>query len=493
MCGGKIMINNHTKGSSLTIDDLYFIYENATDFFVAIKGISLQFRAGEISLLMGSSGSGKTTLLNLINGSLQPTSGTITYRNSTSSTNPKIALLDQFSYSLFRYGNSVNETLKLFSRNLDNSFNISLNTLNMAMSKHTPISKLSFGEAQRLALLVCLQNDPEIILLDEPTAQLDKENTEEIISTLKKLKKHNKMIILATHDLRLVPFCDRIFNLSEGFIDSVHHEKEKSEIIFRVPSIAGGAVKIPSYILDYWDYPTHLIYKFDVETKLVTLLSSNDNKIHIPFKFPWDYFERLEQQPWLECSNVSINTPDDRKLPVPNELILSGGSIICFIGPSGSGKTTFIRFISKTLNRNFRTSGKIIYSDYQENNIGFVLQHDPYLAQLTVIEHVYWILDSDKKINIFHKILKYFGVSFDLTRQFSKYSGGQKYIMALAIMLAQKPSIFILDETLANFDKQIKDKVLDIFYKLSELNHLIIISTHDMKVAEIATSKIFFK
>lgn len=87
--------------------------------------------------------------------------------------------------------------------------------------------ELSGGERQRVAIARALYNDPTIILADEPTASLDTEKAYEVVQILaKEAKERNKAIIMVTHDLRLVTYCDKVYTMSDGVL----HETSKQEI-----------------------------------------------------------------------------------------------------------------------------------------------------------------------------------------------------------------------------------------------------------------------
>lgn len=201
-------------------------YENTNKEFYALKDINLNIKKSSCVVLKGVSGSGKSTLLSLIATLQKPTSGEIVVENES------IAKLPDFHASNFRARKIgfIFQSFNLFNE-LSVKDNISLpliplgfsqkqidekviNTLKLANILHKKdelVSNLSGGEKQRCAIARALVNNCEIILCDEPTANLDYENSKNFIEILKELKELKKTIIIATHD----PIFDNL-----DFVDS---------------------------------------------------------------------------------------------------------------------------------------------------------------------------------------------------------------------------------------------------------------------------------
>ncbi|MFX4233434.1 ABC transporter ATP-binding protein [Aliarcobacter butzleri] len=201
-------------------------YENTNKEFYALKDINLNIKKSSCVVLKGVSGSGKSTLLSLIATLQKPTTGEIVVENES------IAKLPDFHASNFRARKIgfIFQSFNLFNE-LSVKDNISLpliplgfsqkqidekviNTLKLANILHKKdelVSNLSGGEKQRCAIARALVNNCEIILCDEPTANLDYENSKNFIEILKELKELKKTIIIATHD----PIFDNL-----DFVDS---------------------------------------------------------------------------------------------------------------------------------------------------------------------------------------------------------------------------------------------------------------------------------
>lgn len=190
-------------------------YENTNKEFYALKDINLNIKKSSCVVLKGVSGSGKSTLLSLIATLQKPTSGEIVVENESIAKLPdfhasnfrarKIGFIFQ-SFNLFNEL-SVKDNISLpliplgFSqKQIDEKVINTLKLSNILHKKDELVSNLSGGEKQRCAIARALVNDCEIILCDEPTANLDYENSKNFIEILKELKELKKTIIIATHD-----------------------------------------------------------------------------------------------------------------------------------------------------------------------------------------------------------------------------------------------------------------------------------------------------
>lgn len=201
-------------------------YENTNKEFYALKDINLNIKKSSCVVLKGVSGSGKSTLLSLIATLQKPTSGEIVVENESIAKLPdfhasnfrarKIGFIFQ-SFNLFNeLSVKDNITLPLIplgfsQKQIDEKVINTLKLANILHKKDELVSNLSGGEKQRCAIARALVNDCEIILCDEPTANLDYENSKNFIEILKELKELKKTIIIATHD----PIFDNL-----DFVDS---------------------------------------------------------------------------------------------------------------------------------------------------------------------------------------------------------------------------------------------------------------------------------
>jgi ABC-type lipoprotein export system ATPase subunit len=225
----------------ISIHQLYKTYHRGTESVEAVSGIDLEIKKGEFVVILGPSGGGKSTLLNLIGGIDHPTSGTVSVsgfalekaseESLTRFRRDHIGFVFQF-YNLLSALNAVeNVSLPLMAKGVAfkqaNVKAVQILTrigLENRLS-HLP-SELSGGEQQRVAIARSIIAEPELILADEPTGDLDSRTAEEITSLMHELNQEMGLtFVVATHNLRLAEKADRVFELRDGKIQPNHDDK----------------------------------------------------------------------------------------------------------------------------------------------------------------------------------------------------------------------------------------------------------------------------
>lgn len=194
-----------------------------------LKNISYKFNAGNVYIIMGDSGAGKTTLINTIVGLVNLDSGTIKIDNEELNSkenyskirNEKIGMVFQ-SYLLNENMNAIeNVMLPLLLKNNLKTSKVRATELLKKIGledryNHYP-KELSGGEQQRVAIARALANDPDIIIADEPTGNLDKKNEKSIFEQFVKLaKEDNKCIIVVSHNEQIKEYADKVLILKDG-------------------------------------------------------------------------------------------------------------------------------------------------------------------------------------------------------------------------------------------------------------------------------------
>ena len=212
--------------------DLHKEYKVGDNIIHAVDGVNLEIKDGDFAAIMGASGCGKTTLLHLIGGLDRVTSGQVVV-NDIDLSKMKDTALSKFRCCelgfVFQKFNLINEmTVKenivtpvLISKKKVNEEYIRELTEVLGLSDrldHTPL-QLSGGQQQRVAIARALANNPTLILCDEPTGNLDKKNSEEVINLLDKVhEKYGKTIILVTHDPIIAEHANILYRMEDGRI-----------------------------------------------------------------------------------------------------------------------------------------------------------------------------------------------------------------------------------------------------------------------------------
>ncbi len=220
------------KKEIIRIRDIWKIYNLGEVKVTVLRGLNLDIGEGEFIAIMGPSGSGKSTAMNLIGCLDVPTKGSIYLDNHDISKLHESDLAQirgrkiGFVFQQFNLISSLNALENVMLPMIFQGISTkerkdkALNLLNLVglgdRVNHKPL-QLSGGEQQRVAIARALANNPEILLADEPTGNLDTKTGKEIMELLVKLhEKENKTIILITHDKNIARFAHRIVHLRDG-------------------------------------------------------------------------------------------------------------------------------------------------------------------------------------------------------------------------------------------------------------------------------------
>ena len=213
----NINLNYHVNGSDIKV----------------LKNINFVINKNERVAIIGESGSGKTSLLMLMSGLENPTSGSIFFDNEdlskisekkkTQIRKKKIGLIFQQFYLIPNYTALENVMFPMQINQIHDEkkkANSILSDVGLAHRKNNLPSELSGGEQQRVAIARAISFNPEIILADEPTGNLDRKNTELVSDLLLNYSYKKKIsLILVTHNMNLAKKCDRVIKLFDGQIE----------------------------------------------------------------------------------------------------------------------------------------------------------------------------------------------------------------------------------------------------------------------------------
>lgn len=196
----------------LTISGLGHRFPGTPQLF---QHLDLRLEAGHVYGVVGPSGSGKSTLLGILAGWIAPTNGSVELTDKGTTAwvfqnphgVPRRSALDHVCLPLIAQGQPRHAAAEA-ARQL-------LTDLKLAAVSDSPFSALSGGEAQRLMLARALARQPALLLVDEPTAQLDAVTAQEVIDVLGSLRHRSCTVVIATHDPRVAQACDQTIDLGE--------------------------------------------------------------------------------------------------------------------------------------------------------------------------------------------------------------------------------------------------------------------------------------
>ena len=213
-------------------ENLVKIYKSADIEVVALQGLDLEVKKGELMAIIGNSGSGKSTLLNIIGGLDKPSAGKIEVAGQD--------LLRYTEMDLIRYRREITgfvwqnnarnlipylsalenvEVPMLLARRKNRKKRAQelLQILGLAKRMHNKLEELSGGELQRVAIAIALANQPDLLLADEPTGNVDTETTDSVFRAFREVNKElGQTIIIVTHDRRISWAVDRVVAIRDG-------------------------------------------------------------------------------------------------------------------------------------------------------------------------------------------------------------------------------------------------------------------------------------
>ena len=221
----------------LEAKNIHKSYNNGKKTLEVLKGVNLKIEKGEFVAIVGPSGAGKSTLLHILGGLDTPTKGRVIFENDD------IYSLDDLKISCLR-NKKVGFIFQFY--NLLSEFTVLENVMMPALISHrSPVTghrleeeavtllgkvglaerlthfpnQLSGGEKQRVAIARGLINNPNLLLCDEPTGNLDSKTGEEIISVIKKINLENSMaVVMVTHNIELTKQANAVYHLKDGIL-----------------------------------------------------------------------------------------------------------------------------------------------------------------------------------------------------------------------------------------------------------------------------------
>ncbi len=476
----------------LSVENLNFRYpQSPTD---TLSGISFSVQEGELIAVCGATGSGKSTLLRMLKPALVPLgeqSGSITLAGVPLESLPPAESAARIGYVMQRpeqqiVTDKVWHELAFGLENLGIAQPVIARRVSEIASyfgiEHwfeRDTATLSGGQKQLLNLAAVMVMQPELLILDEPTAQLDPIAASEFLTTLRRLNEDFSLtILIAEHRLEeLVPMCDRLLVMEQGsclYCDTPRRIlpmlREKPEILASMPAATRLCMKLG----ETQELPlTVREGRAFLEKYCTNTVRSLERSAEPP-----------QGEAVLELRNVNFRY--ERELPdVLRDLSLTvyRQEIFCMLGGNGSGKTTALHAAAGLLrvrSGSVRVLGKRL-KDYKNQSLYreclALLPQDVQTVFLrnTVREELSECGDLPGKL------------PFDIHSLLDKHpydlSGGEQQLAALAKVLAQKPQLLLLDEPTKGLDACAKQNLIGILRALREQGMTIVIVTHDVELA----------
>lgn len=481
----------------LKIQNLSFTYPLCST--TALKNVSFTVNKGDFVTVCGATGSGKSTLLHLLKRELSPLgekSGEVLYdsvlieelsaEKSACSIGfvvqkPEQQIVTDKVWHELAFGlENMNVPQKVIARRVAEM--AAYFGIEDWYDKN--VSELSGGQKQLLNLAAVMVMQPDILILDEPTAQLDPIAASDFIATLKKLNRELALtIIIVEHRLEdVIPISDKLLILEYGEVldyDApklvIERLKEKPEILCAMPSAARLY---------------HLLYATGE-----CPLDVREGRNFIEQNYANDV-RSLPEERYSHSKDLALEFKDvyfryDRNQPD----VLSGlnlkiyeNEIFCILGGNGSGKTTMLSAASNIL-KIYSGNIKVLGKKLKECKCLSLLPQDVQTVFLknTVREE---LADANVEVEM---------LPFDISYLYEKHpydlSGGEQQLIALAKVLAMKPKILLMDEPTKGLDAYAKSKIINLIKMLKNSGMTIVIVTHDVEFAALCADRLamFFR
>lgn len=476
----------------LAVRNLTFTYPECSS--PALKNISLSLERGEFAVLCGATGSGKSTLLRMIKRELTPLgemSGDIVFNGSSLSgldskvsasaigfvmQNPEHQTVTdkvwhELAFGLENLGTPPDEIARRIAE-MASYFGIV-----EWYDKDT--AELSGGQKQLMNLASVLVMQPNLLILDEPTAQLDPIAAADFIATLKRLcNDFSLTILIAEHRLEdLVPLCDRLLVMENGSLiadappaDVISNLSARDDILCGMPAASRLYAKLSGNgccPLTVREGRQFIENSYNNDTRRLPLTSYEHNQA-TALEFN-DVYLRYERNGRDILSGLSL------KVYV--------GEIFCILGGNGSGKTTALSAaaeIIKPYSGNIRVFEKKL-RDYKNRSL-----YRECLAMLPQdVQTVF--LKSTVRDELDECGADLSELPYDISHILSKHpydlSGGEQQLAALAKVLAAKPKLLLLDEPTKGLDAAAKQDIISVLHGLKAKGVTIVTVTHDVEFA----------
>jgi energy-coupling factor transporter ATP-binding protein EcfA2 len=493
----------------LVLDKVSYMYPRSAQ--PVLRDISLQVHRGEFLGLIGATGAGKTTLCLAVNGIVPQFYGGRFFGRAT------VVGLDTVEHpvsELARHVGSVfqDPETQLISTSVENEVAFALENLRVPReeiqariprvlaavrlegTEHKHPHELSGGQKQRLAIAAALAMQPDLLVLDEPTSQLDPVGAEEVFAVVRELNRELHMTIVMTSHAaeEMAEHADRIALLSAGRLVTVG---KPAELYAQVDLLEQHSLRPPQVAHTFYMMRQKGLPIRDVPVRLRPALTALDALRHecqvvLPQAQPESQVRSGE--PLLSVRDLYHTYPDGSEALRGVSLDIHRGEYVLIIGQNGAGKTTLVKHFLSLLQPTAGTvvvggtdSRKLAASELARR-IGYVAQNpDDQIFSSTVGDEVAFALRNlhypaqEVKARTMES-LQAMGLLEVRDQHPLSLPKGDRARIVIAAILAMKPEILILDEPTTGQDFQGARYILDISRQLHQMGKTVIVITHHL-------------
>jgi len=485
-----------------------------------LQNISLQVDEGDFVVVTGATGAGKTTFCRLVNGLIpHGYPGTLkgrVYVNGENTINKTISALSNDVGTVFEDPESQIiwtsvadevifglENRQMPKQEIDVRLERVLKFLSLWDKKDKTPFELSGGQKQRLALATIMACNPSIIVLDEPTSQMDPVGRREVFEAIQKIRdEHNSTIIIVEHNVsELIPIADKMILLNDGkLILCGTPEKYYQNLALikkfkgPIPEMVELGAKLRSVGLTQRDCLTLTCIYEEIKKEL----RPNENM------FPKKSVLRNYGDSAIEVENLSYAYPDGTVALRGVNLRITEGELVGVIGVNGSGKTTLAKIFNGLLKPSagqVRIFGKPL-AEYDSEKlvsvVGYVFQNPIHqIAAKTVFDETAFGMrnlgvreeEIEEKVN---SLLRRFNLETRRSEHPYNLSRADQFRVTLASVLAIDPKILVVDEPTTGQDLQQSYEIMNTLKEENSKRKTVVVITHHLRfIAEYVPRVVF--
>ncbi|MEW6618661.1 MAG: energy-coupling factor transporter ATPase [bacterium] len=495
---------------AIKVKNVSFAYQDM--HYNVLNKMSLDVQQGSLVVIMGKSGAGKSTLCRVLNALIPKFYNGLFYGT--------VEILNELTVEkkVFEMAKDVGMVFQdfesqLFSTNVElecafgpENFSVSREEINQRIREslfkvgltgfeRRNSTTLSGGEKQRLAIASILAMKPTILVMDEPTTDLDPLGKSEIFAICSLLKEEGVTLFLVEHEIELAYYADKIILMDRG---EIVLEGKSDEVLRKVTLLERCGIRPPQ------------IPKLFQELRYKKKLPLNLEDAHQIFKeqnwqipegrynvLKWQDAKRTEfyQEPVIEAANLEYTYPDGHNALAGIDLTIRQGEFVAILGQNGSGKTTLAKHFNGLLKP---TKGNVLISGINTRRrktsdlakeVGFVFQNpDCQIFENTIFDEIAFgprnlgVPEKEVSRRVYDALN---AVQLEVYENDDPFAltKGEKQKLATAGVLACTPKIIILDEPTTGLDYYEILSIMNLLVELNKRGHTIIIITHCIWVA----------
>ncbi|MDI6604768.1 MAG: energy-coupling factor transporter ATPase [Thermoanaerobacteraceae bacterium] len=493
-----------------------FKVENLTYFYPesntpALDNINLEIEEGDFILVIGGSGSGKSSLVRVLNGLIPDfyggrIGGKVFFKGNDIGKmdrrklcreigmvfqDPEKQIVQTYAEAEIAFGL---ENLGLCPEEMLRRIAEVVSFMNLSPIMDSFTANLSGGQKQKLAVASVLAMQPHVLMLDEPTSQLDPVSAEEILNLVKRLNEEMGFTIIMIEQRleRCFHLADRVILLENGKIacdgkpQEVSHKIIKKNLPF-IPPVARffASLDFPSVPITVKE-GRKLLHSFfnkdtspDIKQEILTCKKTCSENLK-------------ERESIVSLKNLWFTYPDGQEVLKNVSLNIKEGEFLAIMGENGAGKSTLLKVLTGLLKPD-RGSVQMFGKNIDKNSFKEIRKFTAYLSQNpndylfhdTIEEELLFTMKNFdlKDLSIIEEILE----TFHLVKYRSKnpwdLSSGERQRVALASVLVTKPRLIILDEPTRGIDLSLKKELGNFLHNETNKGTTVIVVTHDVEFA----------